>query len=258
VADLVLKFAPFFLLYKTYTSNHPNAENTLDRLKQHGGCNEAIIAPVEPNMGNAQGIGNSRGLGLESFLIMPVQRIAMYTLLLGRLAKLTNKSREDFEAVTMARDKVLAVASMINVGLEDKSKMRSNHNLLAMRASNRHLLTPHPDVTPKQEESDDDRYDDQSRSPPKMSISKSTGHARIQKNVAKVRSLAKAIRKTSSIQSTKSLARKSSTQSTKSLARKSSTQSTKYLARKSSTQSMKSPGSTNSEGQRVFSHAFAH
>ena len=47
------------------------------------------------------------GLGLESFLIMPVQRIAMYTLLLGRLAKLTNKSREDFEAVTMARDKVL-------------------------------------------------------------------------------------------------------------------------------------------------------
>ena len=69
-----------------------------------------------------------------------------------------------------------------------RSKMRSNHNLLAMRASNRHLLTPHvcvqtlapaltgacqltytharaqvhttihnhtqPDVTPKQEESD--------------------------------------------------------------------------------------------------------
>ena len=31
------RFAPFFLLYKTYTSNHPNAENTLDRLKQHEG-----------------------------------------------------------------------------------------------------------------------------------------------------------------------------------------------------------------------------
>ena len=46
------------------------------------------------------------GLGLESFLIMPVQRIASYTLLLGQLAKMTDKSREDYSVVALALDKV--------------------------------------------------------------------------------------------------------------------------------------------------------
>ena len=64
----------------------------------HAGCKHAILAPVVANMNNAKGLGDTRGtaishsiicrpsdvapcasgLGLESFLIMPVQRMPQY------------------------------------------------------------------------------------------------------------------------------------------------------------------------------------
>ena len=38
VADLVLKYAPFMLLYISYTNHHDVAVNTLARLEKHAGA----------------------------------------------------------------------------------------------------------------------------------------------------------------------------------------------------------------------------
>lgn len=137
VADLVLKYAPFMLLYISYTNHHDVAVNTLARLEKHAGCRKAILEPTMSNMGNAKGLGDSRGLSLESFLIMPVQRIAKYTLLLGKLSEFTNESRDDYMVVSAALEKIRVVARKIDSAVANINSRATieDHQLLSARAS---------------------------------------------------------------------------------------------------------------------------
>ena len=57
-----------------------------------------------------------RGNGLESFLILPVQRIPRYKMLFAEVVKLSSNDHADFEDLQNALQQASAVATQINEG----------------------------------------------------------------------------------------------------------------------------------------------
>ena len=99
---LKTRYAPFMLLYQTYTNNQDAADNTLNRLlnhpgtltnhaqsrarecnltvivaPHHAGCKHAILAPVVANMNNAKGLGDTRGTAISDSIICRPSDVAL-------------------------------------------------------------------------------------------------------------------------------------------------------------------------------------
>lgn len=116
---LFKKFGPVLRAYSAYVDNHDSASKLLRRLREEAQF-QAFCASVEMD-------ARSRGQQLESFLIMPVQRVPRYQLLLKELLKHTDASHPDHGDLSEALDLVAETAMHINESIrqrENSDKIR--------------------------------------------------------------------------------------------------------------------------------------
>lgn len=104
IGDLFVTFAPYFKLYTSYVNNHAKADLLTKTLLLR---NKAFKAMCEKG---TEASGNT----LQSFLILPIQRIPRYVLLLTELLKNTPDTHPDFHEITEAIPHVKNVATFVN------------------------------------------------------------------------------------------------------------------------------------------------
>ena len=86
VASVFARFAPYFKIFSTYVNNHANALLMLKTLKEK----KKFVTALD--LCNKE---EGCMMGVESFLIMPVQRIPRYVLLLREMLRHTSKSHDE-------------------------------------------------------------------------------------------------------------------------------------------------------------------
>ena len=86
VASVFARFAPYFKIFSTYVNNHANALLMLKTLKEK----KKFVTALD--LCNKE---EGCMMGVESFLIMPVQRIPRYVLLLREMLRHTSKSHAE-------------------------------------------------------------------------------------------------------------------------------------------------------------------
>lgn len=110
VGDIFVQYAPFFKLYTQYCSGYAGALDTLQALRR----SDAAFARF---LKTAQEDPIAQNLDINSFLIMPVQRIPRYSLLLEELLKVTPDTHPDHTPLLKAIALVRDVASHVNEGI---------------------------------------------------------------------------------------------------------------------------------------------
>lgn len=98
--------------YSSYINNFDNSALVISKLRK---SNKKFSKFCDKQMENPE----SRGQSLESFLIMPVQRIPRYTLLLRELIKNSVASDPDFPLLEAAFNALSEIADSINTNKKD-------------------------------------------------------------------------------------------------------------------------------------------
>lgn len=96
--------APILRLYSGYLRNFDQAQRTLSQCRENPLFAE-FIAECETN---------TNGLLLDSYLIMPVQRLPRYQMLLQGLLKYTDEHHVDFADLTLAQQSITNICTEIN------------------------------------------------------------------------------------------------------------------------------------------------
>jgi hypothetical protein len=108
VGDILFTFAPFFRIYSESFTRQLGAVELLQRLRsERPGFAEFLAAASVA----------CKGQPIESFLIMPVQRIPRYRLLLEQLLKYTPRDHPDFTRCSAALSQVSSVATELDYSL---------------------------------------------------------------------------------------------------------------------------------------------
>jgi hypothetical protein len=128
VGDLLLAFAPYFKLYSAYVQNHEKAMTFLTRTmpasRRYDRARE-FFALCEKD-------ARCRGQSLQSFLILPIQRIPRYKLLIEQLLKYTDEEENATDATNLrnALDLIQRVAAHINEAMNEQQR---NFEVLAVQ-----------------------------------------------------------------------------------------------------------------------------
>jgi len=115
----LLHYAPYFRCYQQYMEGYDLAVARMGELKE---TNRAFSEWLELSQ-------KCENLSLESFLIMPVQRLPRYLLLLDELRKNTDKSDSSIDDVSEAHAKIQAMASALNASLRQKDAQKKVQEL---------------------------------------------------------------------------------------------------------------------------------
>eukprot|EP01113_Clastostelium_recurvatum_P005450 TRINITY_DN1243_c0_g2_i2.p1 TRINITY_DN1243_c0_g2~~TRINITY_DN1243_c0_g2_i2.p1 ORF type:complete len:1190 (+),score=319.37 TRINITY_DN1243_c0_g2_i2:16-3585(+) len=129
--EVFLKMAPFLKIYTEYGNRYEQAQQTLMRCK----ADSAFMGMLDYLQGLA-GTGN----GLETLLIMPVQRIPRYNLLLAEIINHTTPDHEDYDNLVSALKKTKEVAGYINANIK---KYQNTEKLFAFGPAFQSLVAPH-------------------------------------------------------------------------------------------------------------------
>ncbi|CAG8438153.1 570_t:CDS:2 [Ambispora leptoticha] len=112
ISGVFLQIAPYLKMYTTYLKSFPQAIATMDRLnKESQSFKKFLIQSSEKPALN--------GLQLNSFLIMPIQRIPRYKLLLEALLKYTHESHPDYTSLTKCVQQITVIADDVNEKIRD-------------------------------------------------------------------------------------------------------------------------------------------
>eukprot|EP01125_Pyxidicula_operculata_P016442 TRINITY_DN5662_c0_g1_i1.p1 TRINITY_DN5662_c0_g1~~TRINITY_DN5662_c0_g1_i1.p1 ORF type:complete len:1143 (-),score=334.15 TRINITY_DN5662_c0_g1_i1:8-3028(-) len=109
-------------LYKHYINNYDRSRETLEAAKTNTGFRE-FLTEAESKSGNS--------LTLESYLIMPVQRIPRYVMLIDGILKSTKQSHEDYPNLVRAHDELKQVANFINISKMHAEKLEEAKKICA-------------------------------------------------------------------------------------------------------------------------------
>lgn len=107
MGDVFVENTAFMKLYKHYVNNFDNSIVKLETCRKNNAKFAEFINKLEYSE-------ELRKLSLNSYLIMPVQRIPRYVLLLQDMLKSTDASDEDHEKLTEALERVKELADYIN------------------------------------------------------------------------------------------------------------------------------------------------
>lgn len=134
------RFAEFLKIYSMYCSNH---EASVTLLRQRMDANPQLAQFAHQQ----RLLPQCRQRDLESFLIMPVQRLCKYPLLLRELLHATPKSRPEYTTIEEALGKIVATVQRVN---EFKRRWEDERRVLdiqqrvvgapSLLAPNRHLV----------------------------------------------------------------------------------------------------------------------
>ncbi|GBG24603.1 Rho guanine nucleotide exchange factor, putative [Hondaea fermentalgiana] len=114
VGQVFCDLAPLLKLYTAYVNSHHRALATHQMLLERPAYQEFCRERQESE--------ECAGCSLDSYLIMPVQRVPRYELLLKELLKQTKVSHPEYTEITTALRKVSNVATMINNNLRDHER----------------------------------------------------------------------------------------------------------------------------------------
>ncbi|CAG8567217.1 544_t:CDS:10 [Cetraspora pellucida] len=107
LGDIFLNMAPFFKMYSIYVKNFNSALSVIDIQLSDNPLFSAFLRDVIKT-------GKCKGLTLQAYLIMPVQRIPKYKLLLEGLLKKTTESHPDYLNLKKALQTIEHVATFVN------------------------------------------------------------------------------------------------------------------------------------------------
>ncbi|CAG8571969.1 8799_t:CDS:2 [Cetraspora pellucida] len=107
LGDIFLNMAPFFKMYSIYVKNFNSALSVIDIQLRDNPLFSAFLRDVIKT-------GKCKGLTLQAYLIMPVQRIPKYKLLLEGLLKKTTESHPDYLNLKKALQTIEHVATFVN------------------------------------------------------------------------------------------------------------------------------------------------
>ncbi|KAI9221070.1 hypothetical protein BC828DRAFT_382044 [Blastocladiella britannica] len=143
ISDIFLTILPYLKIYKLYMANYPTAMDTLTKLrastgKAHAEANKLIkLAQENPRF---------RGLGITSFMILPIQRVPRYIMLLEQLVHYTSEAHPDYNDLTRCVAEVKKLADHINEELRrfeaSKKVMHIASRLIGRPSSLPTLVTP--------------------------------------------------------------------------------------------------------------------
>jgi len=112
VGDVVLKQVPSFVVYEGYITNYKDAVHFLQKHRASSAKLDKFLQKSESTY--------CRNLKLESFLIMPVQRLPRYLLLLKELRKYTNSTHPDFDQIGSAIANLESLTATLNESQREK------------------------------------------------------------------------------------------------------------------------------------------
>jgi hypothetical protein len=124
VGAVFVEFAPLFKLYAAFCAGLSRALDVIKVLRNRPGS-AALLKRVEQ-------IKDLRQLQLESFLILPMQRVLRYVLFLETLEKNTDDSHPDKENVKTALSRLRLIATTVN---ESVSVLDRAHHLLELNSA---------------------------------------------------------------------------------------------------------------------------
>ena len=107
IGDLFVQFGPFLKMYTQFASNSEEAMRLLRDLQENNSNFSAFTAECMANP-------RCRGQSLDSFLIMPIQRIPRYLLLLAELKKHTPLDHPDYAHLGKAETLIGVTAKHLN------------------------------------------------------------------------------------------------------------------------------------------------
>jgi len=116
-------FSHFLVMYGQYLTNYDKA---LARRAQLLTANHRFGDFVD----KAQKDPRCNGLGLESYLIEPVQRVPRYRLLLEQLLKYTPQSHPEHNSIENALSKITEVAMRNNEAIRDRENKQKIMNIM--------------------------------------------------------------------------------------------------------------------------------
>jgi FYVE/RhoGEF/PH domain-containing protein 5/6 len=131
IGEVFLKFLPFFKTYTLYVNNYETIQKTIKHLQDKDDDFKIWLAKQarDPRL---------RGLGLDSYQIMPIQRIPRYELLLKELVSNTDETHPDFPNLKRAVGEVHTIANLINEQKklsENMMKMLQIQNLMGAKCA---------------------------------------------------------------------------------------------------------------------------
>jgi hypothetical protein len=118
IGDVILDNCDFLIKYKKYLTNYNTSLVALRHLVKR----KPDFAQIKQSFEVQQ--QKTTALTLDSFLIMPVQRIPRYVLLLKELLKYTNPSHPDFPLLEQAYAKVKKILDELNRGIDQETHTR--------------------------------------------------------------------------------------------------------------------------------------
>ena len=112
VGAVLFKFCPFFKMYSNYCKLQTKASSAIRELKKNSKFASFYKSCCKnpETRGMELTVGNRVSVHLQSFLIMPVQRIPRYQLLLKELQKSTPEDHPDYPFISKALECILVVA----------------------------------------------------------------------------------------------------------------------------------------------------
>jgi hypothetical protein len=115
------KFAPIFAMYSKFVSTYETSANKLHELRKSKKKFQKFL--------DEQAKKKANGMSLESFLIMPIQRVPRYKMLLAELLKHTLNGRDDHNDLTIALERISTVAMKINGSIQLREETESMMNI---------------------------------------------------------------------------------------------------------------------------------
>jgi hypothetical protein len=118
IGEIFHKFAPFLKTYTSYTNNFNSIDESLRVIRQKNRELDEFLKSQSRIAGQT----------LESYLIMPVQRIPRYNLLLKELLKHTSQYHRDYRGLEKALEAMQEVANHVNEKIRELEAV--NHMIL--------------------------------------------------------------------------------------------------------------------------------
>ncbi|CAG8435084.1 2927_t:CDS:2 [Ambispora gerdemannii] len=112
ISGIFLQIAPYLKMYTTYLKSFPQAIATMERLKKESQSFKKFLIHCSDKPA-------LNGLQMNSFLIMPIQRIPRYKLLLEALLKYTHESHPDYASLTKCVQQITVIADDVNEKIRD-------------------------------------------------------------------------------------------------------------------------------------------
>jgi len=116
LGDIFEEITPYLKVYIQFVNNYDNVQAVLEKnMKKPAFAHSLEKAKKNPE---------ARHLDIQSYLIMPVQRVPRYALLLRDLLKKTPRWHRDYASIKRAQNAVSKVAETINEDKREEESMR--------------------------------------------------------------------------------------------------------------------------------------